>query len=92
MAGNPEQSEPDPQPRATRRGWRLPVIALCAWALFAFAAPRAALPLNVADVLGFPIGFFMMATGSFVAFLVIAVLAARRLDRREAAFAERRSP
>ena len=66
---------------AKRRSGRLRVAALLAWALFALAIPRAAQSLNVADVIAFPLGFFMAAQGSLIAFLVIAVLSARRQDR-----------
>jgi putative solute:sodium symporter small subunit len=62
----------------------LPLRALLAWALFAFAIPRLVEPLDVADVLAFPLGFFMAAQGSLIAFLVIAVLSARRQERIDA--------
>lgn len=59
---------------------RLPVVALLAWAVFAFAIPRLAQALNAVDVFALPLGFFMAAQGSLIAFLIIAVLAARRRD------------
>lgn len=66
------------------RARRFPYIALLLWALFAFAIPRAAQPLDLADVFAFPLGFFMAAQGSLIAFLLIAVLAARGQDRLDA--------
>jgi putative solute:sodium symporter small subunit len=66
------------------RSGRLPLVALLAWAVLVLAIPRAAQPLSVVDVLAFPLGFFMMAQGSLLALLVVAILSARRRDRLEA--------
>jgi putative solute:sodium symporter small subunit len=74
--------EPDRIVQGKQRS-RLPLIALLAWALFAFAVPRAAQALNAAKVFGFPLGYLMMALGSFIAMLAIAILSARRQDRSE---------
>lgn len=60
---------------------RFPFLALLAWGLFAFAVPWFAQTLDAVDVLAFPLGFFMAAQGSLIAFLVIAVLSARRQKR-----------
>lgn len=78
----------DPSHNAPFRRPRLPVVALLLWALFVFAVPRFAQPLNVADVFAFPLGFFMAAQGSLIALLVIAILSARRQGRIDAAGAE----
>ena len=72
------------QPSQPRRRRRLPVAALLAWTVFAFVVPRLVQPLNVVDVFAFPLGFFMVAQGSLLAFLVIAVVSARRQDRIDA--------
>lgn len=64
---------------------RVPVLALIAWALFALAVPRLSQSLNAVDVLAFPLGYFMVAQGSLIAFLIIAVLSARRRDRADLA-------
>jgi putative solute:sodium symporter small subunit len=74
--------EPDRIAQGKQRS-RLPLIALAAWALFAFAVPRAAQALNAAKVFGFPLGYLMMAQVSFVAMLAIAILSAQRQNRRE---------
>lgn len=81
--GNSERSENKARAR------RLPIVALLAWAVLVFAIPRAAQPLSVVDVFAFPLGFFMMAQGSLIALLVVAVLSARRQDRLEATSNER---
>jgi putative solute:sodium symporter small subunit len=66
---------------ATKASVRLPVVALLLWAAFAFIIPRFAQALNLFDVLAFPLGFFMVAQGSLIAFVIIAVFAARRRSR-----------
>jgi putative solute:sodium symporter small subunit len=63
---------------------RLPIVALAFWALFAFLVPRFVQPLNLVDVLGFPLGYFMAAQGILIAFVIIGVLSARWQDRRDA--------
>ena len=73
--------EPDGIVEADQRRRRLPWIALIAWVLFAFAVPRAAQSLNAAKVFGFPLGYLMMAQGSLIALLVVAIVSARRQDR-----------
>jgi len=70
-------SSADARPR--RR--RFPFIALLVWALLAFAIPPFVQTLDVVDVMGFPLGFFMLAQGLLLAFVIIAVLSAWRRDR-----------
>lgn len=76
MLASPEPSDAAEPPRP-----RVPILALLFWTLFAFAIPWCVQLLDVTDVLAFPLGFFMVAQGSLIAFLVIAVLSARRQDR-----------
>ena len=83
MASNPDRSEGAKSKDAKLRRRRFPIIALLAWAVFAFAVPRLAQSLNAVDVLAVPLGFFMAAQGSLIAFLIVAVLSARRQDRIE---------
>ena len=73
MAGNSNRSH-------VTRSRRFPVAALLGWAVFAFAVPRLGQPLNAVDIFAFPLGFYMVAQGSLIAFLVIAVFSARRQD------------
>ena len=63
---------------------RFPIFALMLWAVFAFAVPRLVQTLNVVDVFAFPLGFFMNAQGSLIAFVFIAIFSALRQDRLEA--------
>ncbi len=83
MASSPDRSEGAKAKDAKPWRRRFPVIALLAWAVFAFAAPRLAQSLNAVDVFAVPLGFFMVAQGSLIAFLIVAVLSARRQDRIE---------
>jgi putative solute:sodium symporter small subunit len=83
VASNPDRSEGAKSNDAKLRRRRFPIIALLAWAVFAFAVPRLAQSLNAVDVLAVPLGFFMAAQGSLIAFLIVAVLSARRQDRLE---------
>ena len=71
MGAVPEQTE-----SAKRR--RFPFVALIAWALLAFVVPSLVEPLNLANVLGFPLGFFLVAQGVLIGFVIIAVVSARR--------------
>lgn len=70
---------PDQTKRVERR--RFPIAALIALAVLAFAVSSIVEPLNLVSVLGFPLGFFLVAQGSLIAFLLIAVGYARRHDR-----------
>ncbi len=74
---DPNQTRDD-----TRR--RCPVAAIIAWALLALASPIVVEPLNLITILGFPLGFLLVAQGALIAFLLIAVLSARRQDRLSA--------
>ena len=74
MRDNPEASA-GPWSRA-----RFPLVALLLWAIFAFLIPRFVQALNIVDVFAFPLGYYMAAQGSLIAFVIIAVLSARRQD------------
>lgn len=43
--------------------------------------PRLVEPLNIVDVLAFPLGFFMAAQGSLIGLIILALWSARRHDR-----------
>ncbi len=63
---------------------RLPVVALLLWAVLGFAVPVFAQALNLVDVLAFPLGFFMVAQGSLIGFVLVGFASARWQDRRDA--------
>ena len=56
-------------------------MALSLWAIIAFALPLAVQPLNLIDFLGFPLGFYILAQGALIAFVLIAIVSAWRQDR-----------
>ncbi len=82
MASNAHRSD-GAQPRGRSR--RFPFLALLAWVFFVLVVPWAVQSLNIVDVIGFPLGFFMAAQGSLIALLLVAVLSARLRDRIGAA-------
>lgn len=76
-----EHASPDAIARPTAR---LPFVALILWALFSFLVPAFVPALNLVDVLAFPLGYFMVAQGSLIAFVLIGLASARWQDRRDA--------
>lgn len=60
-----------------RRYWtrtsRLMWTIFALWICFSFVAPLLAVPLNTVKFLGFPLGFYVAAQGSLIAFVVLCV-------------------
>ncbi len=52
---------------------RLMWIIFALWILFSFAIPLFAVQLNAVKFLGFPLGFYMAAQGSLIAFVVLCI-------------------
>ena len=52
---------------------RLMWIIFAMWIFFSFVAPLFAIQLNGVKILGFPLGFYMAAQGSLIAFVVLCV-------------------
>jgi putative solute:sodium symporter small subunit len=50
---------------------RLMWIILTLWAIFSFVAPAFAEQLNRIVIFGFPLGFYMAAQGSLIAYVVL---------------------
>jgi putative solute:sodium symporter small subunit len=50
---------------------RLMIISLSIWAFFSFVIHFFVNPLNEIVILGFPLGFYMAAQGSLIAFVVL---------------------
>jgi putative solute:sodium symporter small subunit len=50
---------------------RLMWIVMALWVFFSFVLHMFAIPLNNIVILGFPLGFYMAAQGSLVAFVVL---------------------
>ena len=63
---------------------RFPALPLLLWVIITIAIPLIVQPLNLIHFLGFPLGFYMLAQGGLIAFLMIAIVSAWRQDRRDA--------
>jgi putative solute:sodium symporter small subunit len=65
-------------------------IMLALWAFFSFIIHMFVNELNTIVILGFPLGFYMAAQGSLIAFLVILFSYAKLQDNidRQEGFAE----
>jgi len=76
------------------RYWRrtsiLMWIMLILWLFFSFGVHFFVVPLNTVRFLGFPLGFYMAAQGSLIAFVVMLFVFAWRQDKidREEGVAE----
>lgn len=66
--------------RRWRRTSRLIWATLAAWAFFGFGVHAFVQLLNAVVVAGFPLGYYMAAQGSLIAFVVMLFLFARRQD------------
>jgi putative solute:sodium symporter small subunit len=49
----------------------LTIVILILWAIFSFVLPWNALALNHVKFIGFPLGFYFIAQGSLIAFVVL---------------------
>ena len=69
---------------------RLTYIVLGLWAFFSFIIHFFAASLNKIVILGFPLGFYMAAQGSLIAFVAMLFWFASRQDKidRQYGFAE----
>ena len=54
-----------------RKTSRLMWIILALWVLFSFIIPAFAVQLNTILIAGFPLGFYMAAQGSLIAYVVL---------------------
>ena len=67
--------------RYWRRTSRLMWIMLILWAFFSFIVHLFVDQLNAINIAGFPLGFYMAAQGSLIAFVVRLFAFASRQDR-----------
>jgi putative solute:sodium symporter small subunit len=63
--------------RTTRLMW----IHLGLWVFFGYIVHMFVVPLNKIVILGFPLGFYMAAQGSLIAFVVMLFVFAKQQDR-----------
>jgi len=65
---------------------RLMWLMMFLWAFFSFIVHLFVVDLNTIKILGFPLGFYMAAQGSLIAFVVMLFFFAKRqdtIDRQE---------
>lgn len=60
---------------------RLMFIHLALWAFFGYVIHFFVTSLNTITILGFPLGFYMAAQGSLIAFVVMLFMFARQQDK-----------
>lgn len=79
-----------PLQRRWRRTIGLALVTIAALAFFALVVPLFAGPLNAFRFAGSPLGYYMAAQGSLIAFLALTVWFIRRQERldRDAGVAE----
>jgi putative solute:sodium symporter small subunit len=63
-----------------QKTWTLMVIAMVIWAFFSFVIHMFVKQLNEIVIFGFPLGFYMAAQGSLIAFVVLLFWFAHRQD------------
>ena len=59
---------------------RLMIIMMALWAFFSFFIHMFVTPLNGVRILGFPLGFYMAAQGSLIAFVIMLFTFAKAQD------------
>ena len=65
---------------------RLMWIILTLWLIFSFVIPAFAVQLNSIKFLGFPLGFYMAAQGSLIAYVVLCFWNARQQNKIDEEF------
>ena len=66
---------PDITQESRQRHWaktrNLTILVLVIWAIFAFIVPWYAKELNAVSFMGFPLGYYFIAQGSLIIFVVL---------------------
>jgi putative solute:sodium symporter small subunit len=80
MAPAPSQANTDAHWNATTK---LMLTFLGAWVFFGYIVHMFVVPLNyiTIPILGFPLGFYMAAQGSLIAFVVMLFMFAKKQDQ-----------
>jgi putative solute:sodium symporter small subunit len=82
------ESQLTPEKRAEywRRTSRLMWIIMALWFIFSFGIHFFAIPLNSIVIFGFPLGWYMAAQGSLIAFVVLCFWNARAQNKLDEEF------
>jgi putative solute:sodium symporter small subunit len=59
---------------------KLMILMMCLWAFFSFIVHMFVTPLNGIRLFGFPLGFYMAAQGSLIAFVIMLFWFAKAQD------------
>lgn len=82
VPGDPMQIKP-----AQRHYWRknlqLTFALLLAWFVITFVGGYYAATLNEVSFMGFPLGFYLLAQGALLAYLIIIAIYVRTMNRRD---------
>ena len=68
--------------RTSRLMWTI----LALWVIFSFVIPAFAVQLNTIRIAGFPLGFYMAAQGSLIAYVVLCFWNARAQNKIDEEF------
>jgi putative solute:sodium symporter small subunit len=80
------QLSPERQAEYWRRTSRLMWIIMALWFFFSFVVHLFAVQLNEIKFIGFPLGFYMAAQGSLIAFVVLCFWNARAQNKIDEEF------
>lgn len=83
MSHNNDETRSDPAGAFWRAGSRLTIVLLVVWAAVSFLPAWFADELNRAIFFGWPLGFYMVAQGAPICFLLIVWLYDRWMTRLE---------
>ena len=95
MPTEPRPTDPSPPGHASteardqahwKRTTHLMLIMLGVWLFFGYIIHMFVYGLNKIVILGFPLGFYMAAQGSLIAFVVMLFLFARQQDKIDREF------
>ena len=64
-----------------RKTTNLMLTHLGLWVFFGYVIHMFVVPLNKLSILGFPLGFYMAAQGSLIAFVIMLFVFARQQDK-----------
>jgi putative solute:sodium symporter small subunit len=70
----------DARDRYWQKTRNLTIVILVLWAFFSLFIPLIVSPLNNLTFLGFPLGYYMIAQGSLIAFVLLIVIQNWRQD------------
>ncbi|HKA38516.1 MAG TPA: DUF4212 domain-containing protein [Burkholderiales bacterium] len=81
-----EQLTPARRDAYWKKTSRLMWTILALWAFFSFIIPAFAVQLNTITIAGFPLGFYMAAQGSLIAYVVLCFWNARAQNKIDEEF------